>query len=431
MMYQLEETKGNETALRDWERRKEFTGFTEEDARLLQQLAPVVEAFIDDVVEELYRRLLQFDETRTFFADPTVLTRVKAAQRTYFLDLTGGDYGEKYLANRRLIGRVHQQVGLPPRWYMGAHSLYMQLVFPRVMEAVKPAHEAQRAFGALFKLATLDMEIAISTYIDARDEVISRQAHELMEAQRSLHEAERFAVLGEIAGTMAHELSQPLQVINIACAAATAELADAVARRGTPDGVYIQERLDRIARQIDTTTQILRDLRSFVREVASEQPEPFDPAAAVRHVVKLTEYGVHHAQGRLSVQLGEGLPSVAGSIGRFEQALISLINSGRDCGGRSFDIVVEPLSRGDDDFVRVIVGVSSAPDDITPRLFPSPAAVGPRNRGRGLGFRICRRIVEEMRGEISVESRSGGDIKTIILLPVAGASVAGPERPAP
>ena len=36
--------------------------------------------------------------------------------------------------------------------------------------------------------------------------------------------AVRFATVGEIAGTMAHEISQPLQVINIACATAREEL---------------------------------------------------------------------------------------------------------------------------------------------------------------------------------------------------------------
>jgi len=169
MVLRVERTSGSELSPRDWERRKEFFGFTEADARLLRNLGPVAEAFVDDVVDELYRRILGFDETKAFLADPAIVARVKAAQRVYFLGLTGGDYGEKYLANRLRIGRAHQRINLPPVWYMGAYSIYVQLVFPRVMAAVEPADTAQQSISALLKLIALDTEIAISTYIDARE----------------------------------------------------------------------------------------------------------------------------------------------------------------------------------------------------------------------------------------------------------------------
>ena len=48
---------------------------------------------------------------------------------------------------------------------------------------------------------------------------------ERREAEQALYNAERFATVGEMAGTMAHEISQPLQVINIACASALDEFA--------------------------------------------------------------------------------------------------------------------------------------------------------------------------------------------------------------
>ena len=47
--------------LREWERRKAFVGFTDEAARLLQELGPIAATYADDVVEDLYRQLLQID----------------------------------------------------------------------------------------------------------------------------------------------------------------------------------------------------------------------------------------------------------------------------------------------------------------------------------------------------------------------------------
>src|SRR2546429_1266028 len=104
-------------SIREWEQRKAFVGFTDEDAQLLQEFRPIAAAYADEVVEGLYRQFLQFEETRAFFPDAATLNRVKALQKKYFLELTQGDYGEAYLENRLHIGRVHQQIGLSPRWY--------------------------------------------------------------------------------------------------------------------------------------------------------------------------------------------------------------------------------------------------------------------------------------------------------------------------
>ena len=50
---------------------------------------------------------------------------------------------------------------------------------------------------------------------------------ERRDAEQALNDAERFATVGEMAGTMAHEVSQPLQVINLACELARDELTEA------------------------------------------------------------------------------------------------------------------------------------------------------------------------------------------------------------
>ena len=427
MNLHVEHNQESVVTLDDWERRKEFLGFTDEDARLLRQLRPAAEAFVDDVVEELYRRLLDFEEAKAFLKDPGVLVHVKAAQRAYFLGLTAGDYGKEYLTDRLRIGRTHQRIGLPPRWYMGTYSLYMQLVLPRVMAAVAPAEKAHRSFSALLKLVGLDTELAVSTYIAARDEVIGRQGRDLAETERALHEAERFAVLGEMAGTIAHELSQPLQVINIACSAAREELADAAARRAVPDGAYVQERLERVGAQIEAVTKVLRSLRGFVRDTTDDREAPFDPAIAVRRAINLTRYGVRQAHGTLSARVGEGLPSVVGSLGKLEQALINLIGVARDSGSRSIDIAADALSRDDRNFVRIGVDVSGVQDGVLSEASLASIAANPWDTGPGLGLRIFQRIIGELNGKISVTTRPQGSVRVEILLPAVEARV-GAQR---
>jgi rsbT co-antagonist protein RsbR len=198
-----------EVTISEWERRKEFVGFTAADAGLLQELGPVAEAYADEVVEGLYRQFLQFEATRNFFPNAATLNRVKAPQKEYFLGLTRGDYGEAYLANRLHIGRVHQRIGLAPRWYMGAYAMYMQLALPRVMAAFgSDAQKAQRVFLALLKIIALDTELAITTYIAASEEVISRQAQEILEIATPVVQAWEGVIVAPLIGTLDTQRAQ-------------------------------------------------------------------------------------------------------------------------------------------------------------------------------------------------------------------------------
>ncbi len=158
-------------SLDEWEQRKRFVGFGAEDEYILTELHLVAKTYADQVMDELYARWLQFDELRAFFEAPGRLARVKAMQRQYFIRLTSGDYGAEYLEDRIRIGQVHRRVGLSPRWYMGAYSIYMQTVFPRVLAAFEyDRKKREQAINALLKLISLDQEIALLMYFGEEGE---------------------------------------------------------------------------------------------------------------------------------------------------------------------------------------------------------------------------------------------------------------------
>jgi signal transduction histidine kinase len=240
-------------------------------------------------------------------------------------------------------------------------------------------------------------------------------------AEQALHDSERFATVGEMAGTMAHELSQPLQVINLACAAAAEELDDAGDRGAAADADYLKLKLDRIAQQVDAASRIVGDLRAFVRGEADRQPAPFDPAPAIARAINLTGHGMRQAGIAASARLAEDLPAVTGDIGRLEQVMVNLLNNARDAGGRTVEVVAHATKRDGRPFLRIAVqdsGHGIAPD-LLPQLFVSFVTTKPRGTGTGLGLRICRRIIEEMGGSIAAANRAEGGACFEILLPAA------------
>lgn len=152
----------------EWAERKAFVGLGPTDVQILSELHLVAKTYADDVMNELYDRWLRFPHVQEFFRDPERLARVKALQRRYFVRLTSGDYGADYLADRLHIGVVHRRVGLTPRWYMGAYSVYLEVVLPRVFAAFEyDRPKRARAVAALVKIVSLDQEIAMLAYFGA------------------------------------------------------------------------------------------------------------------------------------------------------------------------------------------------------------------------------------------------------------------------
>ncbi|HXZ00031.1 MAG TPA: protoglobin domain-containing protein [Stellaceae bacterium] len=157
-------------------RRKAFLEIGEEDVANLTGINDLAQRYADEVIEDFYRHLLAFEETRAFFGDPQLLQRVKGQQKEYFLRLTQGNYDLAYMQNRVNIGTIHEHIGLPVKSYLGMYNFYLRAVSSRLTEAFQkqPKH-AWSAFLSLMKLTFLDIGLAIDTYIVSRERTIREQ----------------------------------------------------------------------------------------------------------------------------------------------------------------------------------------------------------------------------------------------------------------
>ena len=114
----------------DLEIRLAFLGFGEPERAALAGLAPFFEQHADEFVGAFYRHLLSFEYTRDLLRDSEVKRRLLGTQREYLLSLATPTLDEAYVEERRRIGQTHERIGLAPRWYLGAYSLYFSLLTP-------------------------------------------------------------------------------------------------------------------------------------------------------------------------------------------------------------------------------------------------------------------------------------------------------------
>ena len=152
---------------------------------------------------------MKFPYLETILHEQDALKRLKSTQKAYFLQLFDGIYGEEYLENRLIIGKTHHRIGLSVNWYIGSYSKYISLITLHLFKAFGSQHDkAQKTLISLLKLIKLDEDIAITTYIAAREEIISEQASEIMELSTPVIQVWDGIVAAHIIGTMDTQRTQ-------------------------------------------------------------------------------------------------------------------------------------------------------------------------------------------------------------------------------
>lgn len=154
--------------------RRSFFELHDEDLERLSRLRDFAQRHMDDVVEDFYKLILGHAETRRFFPDEATLRRVKRLQREYFVQLFAGRCDLEYVENRLRVGAAHEQIGMPPRWYVGAYRHYLTIIFDRLRADLGDTDEMRAAYHSMLKIVNFDMSLAIDSYIAANLETLGR-----------------------------------------------------------------------------------------------------------------------------------------------------------------------------------------------------------------------------------------------------------------
>ena len=152
---------------REIRRRKALLGLSDDDARLLSALMPLVTSRVDDVVTEFYDAQMKRPEVTRIIGGSEGLTRLHGTMRAYVMDLFSGHYGADYVNSRLRIGLIHHRIGVTPQLYLAAVNL-LQGLLVRAIDGNRDAvadGTCARHKEALRKLLMFDMALVFDTYI--------------------------------------------------------------------------------------------------------------------------------------------------------------------------------------------------------------------------------------------------------------------------
>jgi diguanylate cyclase (GGDEF)-like protein/PAS domain S-box-containing protein len=156
------------------EARKAFLELTEADVARLHAIRGKLAAAQHGFADGFYEYLRRLPELATLLPDDATVARLKHAHGRYFESLTGGDYGEDYVAGRLRVGMTHARIGLTPKWYVGAFRKYLFDMLRAIWSTADGDFEAfLPAFDALLKVVMLDLGLTLDTYIHADKRAIA------------------------------------------------------------------------------------------------------------------------------------------------------------------------------------------------------------------------------------------------------------------
>jgi signal transduction histidine kinase len=229
----------------------------------------------------------------------------------------------------------------------------------------------------------------------------------LVQARRDALSKERLAALGQLSGTIAHELGNPLNAIS-----GNVQL---LARDPTTPGP-VREQIEVVEREVRRMTGIIRRFLDSARALGPE-PRAVDLPALVDETLGLSVPA--HARGRVSVEreFGPGAERVRTDPVLVRHVLGNLVANAVDAmpgGGR---LKVQAWRSGPSFSIAVSdTGTGIRPEDRR-RIFEPFFTTKPSGQGTGLGLAITREIASALQGRIEVESTPGEGSTFVLTFP--------------
>ncbi|HTO31120.1 MAG TPA: globin-coupled sensor protein [Pararhizobium sp.] len=164
--------------------RLDFVGLGAEERQILAKAQPVISASLDSALDKFYAKATAHPETAKFFSSDAHVKSAKARQVRHWDKIASGNLDGAYVEAVTAIGKTHARLGLEPRWYIGGYALIMETIVKNVVDAHlqgflhrRKAQAVSEDITAIMKVAFVDMDYAISVYLEAlQDERVKAES---------------------------------------------------------------------------------------------------------------------------------------------------------------------------------------------------------------------------------------------------------------
>jgi signal transduction histidine kinase len=368
-----------------------YVGWTDDDAARIKAIAALADPYLPALIDDFYDQIERHPSAlKVITGGKAQIERLKSTLLRWVRELLSGQYDEDYVDRRWRVGFRHVEIGLD-QVYTNVALSRLRSGLCRVLQDhwIGDAAACKETVRSLNKLLDLDLAIIEEAYQDAYG----------MRLQRT----ERLATLGQVAGGVAHELRNPLNVVKTS----VYYLLNAKSPKPEKTG----EHLARIGRQVELADGVITTLSNFARmPVPSLVPTPVRPC--VQEALELYPPG---SRIEIAVDLPESLPNVLADASQLRIVFGNLIRNARDAMAEGGRLTISSAQRdGSVEIAIADTGIGIPQAELAKILEPLYST---KARGLGLGLAIVRAILDKNGGSLRVQSEPGrGSVFTVKLL---------------
>jgi C4-dicarboxylate-specific signal transduction histidine kinase len=268
----------------------------------------------------------------------------------------------------------------------------------------------------------------VGTVIDVTERRRAEQERaRLRQLEADLAHINRVSTLGEMAASLAHEVTQPMATVRNNASAALNFL-----DKKPPDLGEIREALDCIVNDADRAGAIIDRIRDHIKK-APPRKDRFDLNEAIDEVTVLARGEITKNGVSVDTHLAEGALSVEGDRVQLQQVVLNLIRNAVEAmgsvqeGPRELSISTEQTQANG-----VLVAVRDTGPGIDgehlERVFD--AFYTTKSSGVGMGLSICRSIIEAHGGRLWADANESRGALFQFTLPIAKSLIINSPGPA-
>lgn len=269
--------------------------------------------------------------------------------------------------------------------------------------------ERQTRSGEIVNVSISRFAIYNDNGVDSIGSVgILRDITTVKKLQKELREKENLALIGEVVSSIAHSLSNPLNIIS-----GNADYLLLNKKESEPD----YEELKTIVDETTRITKSLRGLLNFSRPLNVEKTR-IDLNQLVDGVVNNSKYAIGGKDITIKKTLDKELPHIYADKAQLEDALANLVINSIQAFTGSGEVTVKTRANSHSVYLEVSDNGPGIPGENIEKIFRPFFSSKGYGKGTGLGLPIVKRIVEEHKGTIQVRSAPGKGTTFVISLPV-------------
>ena len=273
--------------LPDIDKRLEFMQLGKESRESIAALAPMIERELPKALDKFYAKVASTPETSRFFSSKQHMAGAKQAQLGHWANIARADFSSQYATNVRAIGSAHARIGLEPQWYVGGYAIVLDHLIKAVLKEFLPksglfakrrvdAEALGDRIGSLAKAVFLDMELAISVYMDERDAALKEAQDKMLDEANAVSGIFGKAISAIAAKQLDHRIKEPMpggfEALRDAFNHAAEELAETISRIEA-SAVHVKDEAEEIHGSADDLARRTEQQTASVEETAAALEE--------------------------------------------------------------------------------------------------------------------------------------------------------------